>query len=129
MPMFYRNTDDQSSVWSNYRRVGYYFGMSMHDRYVTVLREAVASELRAEIARQRLTQAEVALALGRSQSTISEKLSGAAPILVEEFILLCDLLGKEAGAFLDKAMSEQSGMLLAAKRGDDEPEVTDGDEA
>ena len=103
--------------------------MSILDRYADSVAKAIAAELRAEMARQNLKQPAVALALGVAQSTISQKLSGNAPILVEEFVMWCEFLGKDPGAFLDDVLQDYAPLLTAAKQGDGEPEVIDGEEA
>lgn len=46
--------------------------------------ERVAAEVRAQMARKRVTQTDLAAALGVSQMTISRRLNGRAPFDVEE---------------------------------------------
>jgi transcriptional regulator with XRE-family HTH domain len=55
--------------------------------------EKVIGELRAEIARQRLTQREVAARLGWSQQVLSKRLTGEVAISIDEAGKLAEVLG------------------------------------
>jgi transcriptional regulator with XRE-family HTH domain len=59
--------------------------------------ERVAAEVRAEMARQRRTQAELAAAVGLSPQSIGRRLSGEHPFDVEEL--------ERAAAWLDVSVS------------------------
>lgn len=50
----------------------------------TNLRSAVAANVRAELARRRLRQADVAAALGMTTSALSRRLTGETPFDVDE---------------------------------------------
>jgi len=54
--------------------------------------EALTSSLRAELARRKITQAEAALALGVSQSGMSQRLNGNANITAYELYVLAHRL-------------------------------------
>lgn len=66
----------------------------------STLSEKISSELRAELARQRLSQAEVALAMGRSQAYLSRRLSGDIPFDVDDLAQLAEILGVPVAALL-----------------------------
>lgn len=52
----------------------------------------VASNLRAEIARQKVTQKELCQLLGVSRSALTRRLSGTVPIDVNELVVFADYL-------------------------------------
>lgn len=52
-----------------------------------------ADEVRAELARQRRTAAELALAIGMSQHTIGKRLNGSIPFNAIEMALVANFLG------------------------------------
>lgn len=64
------------------------------------LSEKISSEVRAELARQRLSQAEVATAMGRSQAYLSRRLSGETPFDVDDLDRLTEILGVPVTALL-----------------------------
>ena len=53
----------------------------------------VASSVRAEMARRKITQTELAESLGMTQPAISRRMSGAVPFDTEELGQIADLLG------------------------------------
>lgn len=53
--------------------------------------EAVAAEVRAFMARKRISQTTAAAALGIGQSSMSRRLNGTAPFTVDELYRLADL--------------------------------------
>lgn len=53
----------------------------------------IAREIRAEMARQRKTAAELACVIGRSEGTASNRLSGTYPFNVDEFMQVRKWLG------------------------------------
>lgn len=55
--------------------------------------EAIGSEVRAELARQRKTQAELASTLGITSATAARRLSGASPFDVSELATVANWLG------------------------------------
>lgn len=57
------------------------------------LPEAVAAEIRAELARQRLSARRAAARLGWTQAYLSRRLNGDVPFDVEDIEALADLLG------------------------------------
>lgn len=63
---------------------------------------AVADEIRAELARRRKSQADLADALHMTQAAISRRLSGTTPITIDEFFQICHWLGIEPGQMLDQ---------------------------
>jgi hypothetical protein len=62
--------------------------------------EAVASEVRAEMARQRKTNAEMALALGVTAHTVARRLSGAVPFDAVELVQIGLWLGVDPRQFI-----------------------------
>lgn len=59
----------------------------------TVAREAIAAEVRAEVARQRKTQREVGVVLGLPQSVVQLRLKGERPFRAEELAKLAEAFG------------------------------------
>lgn len=59
----------------------------------------VADEVRAHLARHRVTQRDVASLLGKAQPTISRKLDGRTPFTLRELALIADRLGVEVSEF------------------------------
>jgi transcriptional regulator with XRE-family HTH domain len=55
--------------------------------------QLVAAEVRAEMARQRMSQAGLAKLLGVAQQTVSRRLVGEVPFDVAELARIADLLG------------------------------------
>lgn len=55
--------------------------------------EAVAAEVRAHLARNRISQTTAAKAIGIAQSSMSRRLVGAQPFTVDELYGLADLFG------------------------------------
>jgi len=53
---------------------------------------AVAANIRAELARQRVSQAQVAERLGLSQAAVSRRLTGQTPFELDEVAAVADLL-------------------------------------
>jgi transcriptional regulator with XRE-family HTH domain len=62
--------------------------------------QRVAAEVRAEMARQRKTQAHIAQALGSSQAAVSRRLNGEVPFDVRELALIADSLDVPVETFL-----------------------------
>ena len=65
--------------------------------------EAVASDVRAEMARQRKTQAELATVLGVTAHTVGRRLSGDVPFNVIELVQIGLWLGVEPRRFIARA--------------------------
>lgn len=55
-------------------------------------RERVADEVRAHMARKKLTAAKLSAEVGIPQATLSRKLNGKTPFLVDELMAICDTL-------------------------------------
>lgn len=55
--------------------------------------EEVLGELRAEAARNRITQATIAARVGRNQQWVSRRLSGEVVMHMDEFFDVCDAVG------------------------------------
>lgn len=62
-------------------------------------RERVAAEVRAEMARQRVSQASVRMALGLSQSAMSRRITGELAFDVGELTAIARLLGRPVTYF------------------------------
>lgn len=73
------------------------------DEEQIAIRNAVADELRAAIARADLTQDEVAEATGLHRVTINRLLGGERSIKVEQLILFGEVLDFDPGELLDQA--------------------------
>nr|WP_297429768.1 helix-turn-helix transcriptional regulator [uncultured Actinotalea sp.] len=58
--------------------------------------ELVAGNIRAEMARRGVTQTTLAAALGKTQQTVSHKLSGRGTVTVEELHTIAAVLGVAA---------------------------------
>lgn len=61
--------------------------------------ERVAAEVRAEMARQRRTQGDIAAALGWSQQFLSRRLTGDQPFALDEIEALASELGVPISQF------------------------------
>ena len=55
--------------------------------------QEVLGELRAEAARNRITQAKIAARVGRNQQWVSRRLSGEVVMHVDEFFDVCEAVG------------------------------------
>lgn len=66
----------------------------------TTARNAIASEVRAEIARQQKTQREVAELLHMPQPSLNLRLKGERPFRAEELVVLAEALGVPVERFL-----------------------------
>lgn len=64
------------------------------------IRERVAAEVRAELARQKVTQREVGEFLDLVQPAVQLRLAGKRPFRVEELITLADKLGVPVARFI-----------------------------
>lgn len=62
--------------------------------------ERVAGALRAELARQRITQSQLGEHLGLSQMAINRRVSGATPLDVGELFAIAEFLGIPVAALL-----------------------------
>lgn len=62
--------------------------------------DRVASNIRAEMARRRVSQREVAERLGVSQQSLSYRLTGRTPFDVGELAAIADVLGVTAASLL-----------------------------
>jgi transcriptional regulator with XRE-family HTH domain len=69
-------------------------------RMAVTYSDSVAAELRAEIARQRRTQGELALALGWTQQYLSRRLTGKTPLSVDDVEGLARVLGIPLSEFV-----------------------------
>ncbi|WP_303708450.1 MULTISPECIES: hypothetical protein [Microbacterium] len=66
-----------------------------------------ADEVRGELARQRRTAGELALAIGTSQHTIGRRLSGAMPFNAVEMVLAARFLGVGLPVLWERATAAQ----------------------
>lgn len=67
------------------------------------LSEYVTREIRAEMARQDVTQTDLALRLGWTQSAVSRKLDNLRPLRIEELEQIAQTLGISAPALVASA--------------------------
>lgn len=56
-------------------------------------REKVAAEVRAELARARLSQQQLATIIGKEQTYVSRRLKGEVPFTVDEVVIIAGYLG------------------------------------
>ena len=63
--------------------------------------DPIAGNVRAEMARRRLTQTDVALLLGMSQNAVSRRLSGRTPWRLTDLRALADALGTTVSALIE----------------------------
>lgn len=66
----------------------------------SLLNTHVVNEVRVEMARQRLTQRELAERLGLSQAQISERMCGTVPLRLPELEAIAGVLGVSPAKFL-----------------------------
>ena len=77
---------------------------------VATLREHIASEVRAEMARRRVVDAEIAHHLGQNQQWFSRRKLGYVPFDAAELVLIADYLGVPVTQLLGLvARSSESG--------------------
>ncbi len=76
--------------------------MAMPAMQIT-MSEAIGEELRAAIARVRLSGAALGRHLGKPQPWISRRLTGSVPFDVDELDAVCDLLGIDIVALMTSA--------------------------
>lgn len=69
----------------------------------TVHRELVAAEVRAWMGRRRVTQTDLARALGKSQAYVSRRLTGEVPFDLDDILALATFLGVAVGTLLGDA--------------------------
>ena len=65
------------------------------------VQEAIAEEVRAELARKRLSGVRAAKALGWTQNYIARRMIGAVPFDAVDLVALAELLGIPAARFFD----------------------------
>jgi transcriptional regulator with XRE-family HTH domain len=83
--------------------------------------EFVASEIRSQMARKKISQTKLALRLdGRSQPWISRRLNGEVEITIDDVVSIADALGVYASAILEPALphldSNQEHSVLRRRR-------------
>lgn len=85
-----------------------------------IVKDHIAAEIRAEIARQRLTQTELAARMGISQAAFSRNLNGRVPLTVDFVQEVAGVLGVPISRFLNypdsglTGISHESAMLGVA---------------
>lgn len=70
--------------------------------------ERVASNVRAQVGRQRLTQTQVGAALGLAQCVVSRRTRGITPFTVRELVVLAALLQIPPASLLEGVEGEAS---------------------
>lgn len=78
--------------------------MESPTRKASGLNEAVAGEIRAELARRRWSQAELAAKLGEDQMWLSRRLRAAKPLTLTEFEAICLALDLAPSELLGRAI-------------------------
>jgi transcriptional regulator with XRE-family HTH domain len=74
-----------------------------------VITASVAAEVRAELARQRRPQRDLAEAIGLSQQAASRRLCGEVPFDIAELAKVAELLRVPIEQFLPERRTEQAG--------------------
>jgi len=69
-------------------------------------RTRIADELRAEMARQRMTVVSLSAATNIKSPTLRNRLAGRSPFFLEEVDLICTVLGVGLTAFIDRTEVE-----------------------
>lgn len=72
------------------------------------VREGVAAEIRAEMARQRKTGVELASLLNRTQQSVSRRMNADVDISLDELAAIAEWLGKPVSHFLAPATMQES---------------------
>lgn len=67
------------------------------------IREQIAAEVRAELARRRMSQRQVADILEMVQPAVQQRLAGVRPWRAEELVKLADALGVPLSRFMPQA--------------------------
>ncbi len=67
------------------------------------LREAVAAELRSELARNRISASRVAFAIGKDQAWISRRLTGQVAFDLDDLDAITEVLGISPSELMDAA--------------------------
>jgi predicted XRE-type DNA-binding protein len=66
----------------------------------TLAREAIATEVRAEVARQQKSQRDIAAILGIPQPSVQLRLKGERPFRAEELVMLAEAFGVSVDHFV-----------------------------
>jgi transcriptional regulator with XRE-family HTH domain len=69
----------------------------------STLGATTAAEIRAELARRRLSQRDFAVAVGQNQQWVSRRLSGSVPLTVDDVALIAKTLDVAVVALLGEA--------------------------
>ena len=85
----------------------------------TPVADVVARELRATLARRKMTHAELARAGGLPLSTVSDALQGRHAISIDRFVQLLDALGGEPDDLVRKLVAEIRLRAITPTRTDD----------
>ena len=67
--------------------------------------QSVLANIRAEVARRRLSQSAIAAALGVSQQSVSKRLNGHVPLTVDELGIIAGLLDITPADLLSQAVA------------------------
>ena len=70
-------------------------------------RESIAGEVRAELARQHVTDAEIAACLGQNQQWFNRRKNGLVAFRADELAIVAAYLGVEVGQFFGRVVSSQ----------------------
>lgn len=81
------------------------------------INEAVAAEVRAAMARRRVTQAQLAAALGITQGPMSRRLSGHTPFDIVELVRIAELLEADLSNLVAAARADCYFTLLHGLEG------------
>lgn len=78
------------------------------------VQHVVADEVRAEMARQRKTAAELAIAVGVNQHTMGRRLNGSTPFNVMELARVAECFGTTADVIMSRALQRSARTAVAS---------------
>lgn len=88
--------------------------MTTQENAAEAVQGMVADEVRAEMARQRKTAAELAVALGTTQHTVGRRLNGATPFNVFELARVAEWFGTTTDTLVARALARPAEKKAAA---------------
>ncbi|WP_417556214.1 helix-turn-helix domain-containing protein [Microbacterium sp.] len=78
------------------------------------VQQMVADEVRAEMARQRKTAAELAIAIGVTQHTVGRRLNGSTPFNIFELARVAECFGLTTDVIVSRALQRPTTRMAVA---------------